>query len=534
MPHGPGARKLPPVLGRLVSGTFWMALRTPIQAVLSLWTIRLIIQAIDKDMGGAYAFAWGFGFFQMLFELGMSSALQRQVSENYTKGDRAGVDRSIACGMNFYAVMTVVQVAALMFVAYVLLPYSQFYGHDDQYRLIIKLLWLQAVTAPCYGLSAVVGSVLQAARRYDFLPRFELAVVVLRFALLWGGVNAGVDFFTIVVCQTLMQVGLTLGPSTWVMIRELGYLPHFRGAFRDDYRALMRVSFYMFMVQLSVVLSDKIDTTILGFALDDPGPANAVYWAVSKPFLQIRQTGWGLAYLVMPAVASLLAARDMKALDRLKYDGTRLHIAAILPITLLAWIHARPFLTLWMGNTLGEDAASKAFLMRLFLVATIPLILSVPVQIAFGMNKPRVIALAALFGALVNLPLSLILTLRLGVAGVIWGTVLTTLFSNLLIPGVYVFRELDIKPRLFLSRTLSAPTFGALALVGAALTLRAFHPLHPSPLGGMSLARWMPLVGHLVVGCLAYAAGYLGAKVGRADLAAVVGRLRRRVGTNPA
>ena len=60
-----------------------------------------------------------------------------------------------------------------------------------------------------------------------------------------------------------------------------------------------------------------------------------------------------------------------------------------------------------------------------------------------------------------NLPISCYLTSRLGVAGVIWGTVITTLFSNLLVPGIYVFRELQIDLRTFLSRrTLSAPLSG--------------------------------------------------------------------------
>jgi len=526
--QGQAGRKLPPVLGRLMSGTFWLALRTPLQAVFSLWTIPLILQAVKSDGMGAYGFAWGFGFFQMLFELGMSSALQRQVSESYTKGDRAGVDRAIACGMNFYAAMTVVQVAALMAVAYVALPYSHFTG--DSYRLIVKLLWLQAITAPCYGLSAVVSSVLQAARRYDFLPRFELAVVVLRFAMLWAGVHAGVDFYTIVVAQTVMQVGLTLGPSLWVMTRELDHVPHFRGARASDYRSLVHVSFYMFLVQLSVVLADKVDTTILGFALDDPGPANAVYQVVSKPFVQIRQTGWGLAYLVMPAVASLVASRDDRALDRLKYDGTRLHIGVLLPVALLAWIYAAPFLTLWVGDKLGYDAAREAPLLRLFLVATMPLVLSVPVQMAFGMNKPKVVALSALAGALVNLPLSYYLTLRLGVAGVIWGTVLTTLFSNLLLPGVHVFRVLGVRPRAFLARTLSAPAAGAVALLAASWAVRAAAPLHPSPKGGMSLLRWLPLVAHLAAATAAYAVGYLAVPAGRGDLAALAHRLRRRPG----
>ena len=70
------------------------------------------------DESGAYRFAWGFGFFQFLFEFGASSALQRQISDAWTRGDRDGVDRAIASGMNFYAAMAIVQVAALLGVAY--------------------------------------------------------------------------------------------------------------------------------------------------------------------------------------------------------------------------------------------------------------------------------------------------------------------------------------------------------------------------------------------------------------------------------
>ena len=515
------------MLGRLFSGTLWLALRTPLQVLFSLWTIPLILEAIGKK-SGAYGFAWGFGFFQMLFEFGMSSALQRQVAERWTKGDRSGVDRAIACGMNFYAAMALVQMAALLGVAYVALPFTKYSGAG--YDLIVKLLWLQVVTTPFYGLSAVLSSVLQAARRYDFMPRLEVAVVTLRFAILWCGVKWGVDFFAIVVAQTLAQIALVIVPTLWVMIRELGHVPHFTGARRDDYKSLIQISFYLFLVQLSVVLADRVDTTVLGFAADDPELANEIYYVVSKPFLMLRQTGWTLAYMVLPAVASLVAARDDSALDRIKYDGTRLHLAAVLPATLLAAVYAAPFLTLWVGDKLTgyPDAKAVAPLLRLFLVATIPLILSVPVQAAFGMNRVKFVALAALGGALVNLPLSYFLTLRLGVSGVIWGTVLTTLFSNLLIPGVYVFRVLDVRPRIFLRRTLSAPACGAFALLAAAAAANVAFPLHPSPKGGMSPARWAPLVLHLTFCCLAFAAGYLASPVGRADLAEIGGKLGGR------
>src|SRR5262249_2966454 len=148
------------------------ALRVPLQIVLALWTSRLIVEAIGDRAFGAYGFAWGFGFFQFLFEFGASSALQRAISEAWTKGDREGVNRCIACGMNFYAVMAALQMVALWTIAYWALPYSGL--HPSSYPLVMKLLWLQIVMAPCFGLSMVVSSVLQAARRYDFVPRFEV------------------------------------------------------------------------------------------------------------------------------------------------------------------------------------------------------------------------------------------------------------------------------------------------------------------------------------------------------------------------
>src|SRR4051812_38537326 len=298
----PLARPLPPVLGRLLSGTFWLALRTPLQALFAFWSVPLILAAIG-DGYGAYGFAWGFGFLQFLLEFGMSSALQRQVSETWTRGDRAGVDRAIASGLAFYAAMAVLQAGVLVGIAHWGVPVT--FGAESK-GLIVRLLWLQALTAPCYGLTMVVSSVLQAARRYDFLPKFEMAIVLVRFAILWGGLRAGVDFFVVVAAQIGAQVVLALGPALWVMVRELGYVPRLRRVGRADFAPLVHISFYMFLIQLSVVLADKVDTTVLGFALADPAPGIKAYQVVSKPFMQIRQTGGMLAYLVMPAVASLV------------------------------------------------------------------------------------------------------------------------------------------------------------------------------------------------------------------------------------
>jgi O-antigen/teichoic acid export membrane protein len=516
-----GSKSHPPVLGRLLRGTFWLALKTPLQVIIAFWSIPLIQHHIGDRLNGAYVAAWGFAFLQFLLEFGMSSALQRQVSDAWTRGDRDGVDRAIACGTSFYAVMSVVQSLILIAIAHYA---DTLTGYRGEARLLfVRLLWLQAVVAPCFGLSMVATGVLQAARRYEFVPKLELIVVVLRFAILWVGLKMGVSFFVIVATQTVTQIILLLAPALWVMGKELGHAPHFRGASLADWKALGHIGSYMALIQLSVVLADKIDTTILSFVLVDPGPATTIYQNVSKGFLQIRQTGWMLTSLVMPAVASLAAARDERGMERVKYDGARLLAGILVPVTLLAAIYARPFLMLWVGPRFGQYAP----LMRLFLIGTLPLLISVHVQMAIGLKRIEVIAVSALVGSLVNLLLSYYLTWRWqSVDGVIWGTVVTTLFSNLLVPGVYVFRILDMNVPMFLRRALGAPTAGAVALAVASWFLGQVFSSDPAAASG--LGKYLPFVIHLTAGCLAYGVGYMTTSSGRADLAALVRRVLRR------
>ena len=409
----------------------------------------------------------------------------------YTRGDRDGVNRTIACGMNFYAGVALIQILVLLAIAHGGLLPTKFRGNE----LVVGLLWVQILTTPFFGMSTVVGGVLQAARRYEFIPRLEAAIVICRFGLLWVGYWYRVNFLAIVVGQMAIQIGLSLGPALWVMVKELGYRPHFRAATRADYAAMMHISIYMALLQWSVVLADKVDTTVLGYALKDPDPGFllTVYQNVSKPFLQIRQTSWTLVYLVMPAVVSLSVGGDRASLERIKYDGTRMLVGMLTPVTLLAGIYAAPFLGLWVG----PHFVPYAWMLQLFLVAALPLVLSVIGQMAVGMGRLKVVALSSLAGALVNLPLSYYLTRRLGVSGVIWGTVLTTLISNLLVPGIYLFRVLDVRYSTFFARALSAPIAGALALVAACVVFQWFWP--PEPVGDPARVRQPPPAGSLLL-----------------------------------
>jgi O-antigen/teichoic acid export membrane protein len=166
------------------------------------------------------------------------------------------------------------------------------------------------------------------------------------------------------------------------------------------------------------------------------------------------------------------------------------------------------------------------------LVAALPLVLSVLVQASIGIGHVWPIAIAAFAGSLVNLPLSFVLTRYLGVSGVIWGTVLTTLVSNGLAPGIYVFRRLELRPAQFLSRSLAAPLVASAALIAAALFARS--RFSADPVGPSLLERFGPLAIHVGICCLIYLLAYAATSVGRRDVAALLARLGPRRFEKPA
>ncbi len=327
----------------------------------------------------------------------------------------------------------------------------------------------------------------------------------------------------IVAAQITVPLLIQLVPSLWVMIRELGFVPHLGGAGRADYASLLHISFYVFLIQLSIVLGDKIDTTVLGYALSDtdPGPSITVYQNVSKPFMQIRQTGWTLAHLVLPVVASLAAARDESSLERIKYDGPRLLIGVLLPLALLAGIYAGPFLSLWVG----PHYAPYAPMLQLFLVATLPLMLWVHAQMAIGMGRAE-LARAPPAGRVAGEPAAELFSdgptgrlrgdLGNGTDDPVFKLAGTGRLALPIAPGPTL--ELPVPDA-------QRPLLGAVLLIAATWVCRAL--LSPDPSGTTLATRSLPLVIHLTLGTLAYLAGYLAAPVGRADLAALA-RVHRR------
>ena len=261
----------------------------PLQVVIAFWSVPLVQHAIGAEANGAYVFAWGFGFIQFLLEFGMGRRSAAAGELCLDADDRACGQPTDRLRHGVLPAMAVIQMIILLAIAYLGLP-PKFQGESR--RLIVGLLWIPALSAPFFGLLTVASSILQAARRYEFLPRLDLVIVILRFAILsWASGPASISWPLSRLRPSWCSAERLL-PAFWVIGPRTAAMPRMALPRRADMVSLLQIGFYIFLMQLSVVLADKLDSTILGYALPDakPGPSITVYQNVSKPFFQIRQT----------------------------------------------------------------------------------------------------------------------------------------------------------------------------------------------------------------------------------------------------
>lgn len=124
---------------------------------------------------------------------------------------------------------------------------------------------------------------------------------------------------------------------------------------------------------------------------------------------------------VATASSPWLVARGAAEQERaLLLRGSRLVTLATVPVALVLGILARPLLDVWLPGATGAAAALVPIAM-VFIVLSAPL--QVPSNMLFGKGETRAIARAAIPALAVNLVASLLLSQWLGVAGLLWGSV---------------------------------------------------------------------------------------------------------------
>jgi len=233
-------------------------------------------------------------------------------------------------------------------------------------------------------------------------------------------------------------VGLALaGAPLWLLVATGASIPTVAGALSAAAARTMRVplgfdrraftarslrnflalSGYLFFAGVADVVIYSLDRFILaGFR---SASAVGLYEGPARAHNFLQQIHTTLVTPVMPASARYLAEHDAQRVRDLLLRGSRYTLAAVVPVTIVLMILARPILEVWLGSRFGQAATAMTVLAGYWLLNAGT---GVAGRMLIAAGRVRTVAAYAGAVALANLALSLALTPALGLNGVVLGT----------------------------------------------------------------------------------------------------------------
>jgi O-antigen/teichoic acid export membrane protein len=177
----------------------------------------------------------------------------------------------------------------------------------------------------------------------------------------------------------------------------------------------------------------------------------------------------------MPAASTYEAAGNSAALLMLYKNGTRATLMVSLPILITLILRGPAFIGLWMGPQYSHSSGTVLILL------SIPLIFAfanrTATAIAFGVEKHKTTAQWAIGEGVANLILSVVLVHWYGIYGVAIGTMVPSLFAQLVLWPGYISQLVGLSRSEVLWRVW-APMF--LAAIPFAVATYAVGVLFPA------------------------------------------------------
>jgi O-antigen/teichoic acid export membrane protein len=462
--------------GRLESGSQerHLALGTLAQQASTIaWTLAMlgITTGVARTRSlaefGVYGLLTSFTTYLLLTQISVESAAIKSLSEAQDEGARS---RAFTIAASLYVVGGLVTGLVVIGVGMGLLGVLNIPpGLLDESRQSLAALGIVMILG--WPLK-VFQDVLRGAQRFVPAAFAEVAAGI-AFACIGGILLA-----TEAPLWSLVAVGgsqpALMGAAGVVAVTARRMRPVFdRASLRAaEVRSFLGLSGTMFGLGITDLVVYSLDRLVLG--LFRSVSTIGLYEGPVRAHNLVRQLNGTLVTTVLPAAASYLGAGDAQRARDLLVRGTRYVVAAVVPLTVVLMVLARPILEAWLGPNFGQAGLALTVFVSYWLVASSTAV-AAPMLVAAG--RARSLLRYASMLAVANLLLSLALTPLIGLEGVVIGTAL----PNFVIAPVILRLAVDtfgISMR-ELEHRVWIPAFSlAAVLAGALLAVRIIAAPH--------------------------------------------------------
>jgi PST family polysaccharide transporter len=374
--------------------------------------ITVLARSLSLGELGTYGLLVSFATYLVFVQASIETAAVKAIAE---ASDQHGREVAFSTALSLY-VVTGIAVGCVIAVAGVavlgLFEIPERLHHDAE----VGVVALGIVTAVGWPMKSFLD-LLRGTQRFVSAAVAEGAGIVLDGALLVVLALVGAPLWALVAVGGGMPLFVGVASAVVVLVKRISFRFDVRAVGRDSTREFLGISGYLFLGGVADLVIYSVDRAIL--AAFRPAAIVGLYEGPVRAHTLLQQLHSSLVTPVIAASAQFAAERDVERTRDLLIRGMRYTLAAVVPLGLVVTILAEPILDVWLGERFTAASTAMAVLASYWLLNGS---MGVPGRMLITAGRVRVFTGYAVAVAVVNISISLALTPRLGLDGVVLGT----------------------------------------------------------------------------------------------------------------
>jgi O-antigen/teichoic acid export membrane protein len=479
-----------------------------VNVVIGLFMLPFNVAHLGQSTYGLWVLATSFMTYFSVLDLGYGSAQVKFAAQYRARRDTAAINQIVSTLFFLFLGIATIAYTAVVAVAFNL---EQFFNiARDQATLGRDVLLVVGLTVAAGFPVSVFGGVVNGFQRY-----YSNAVNSITTSIVTALVNvavllAGYGLVTLVACTTAVRLAsyLLYAYSAFSAFPPLSV--RWRHVRKTRLREVTAFSGFLLLINIAAKINFTSNTMVIGALL---GPAAITSWTVAHRLTDVtRMLTAVLTRSTFPMVVDHKAHSNVASLRELLLHGTRLSMAAVVPLASVTAVLAGPLVHAWVGP---EFAESIPVVYVLAAIVTIGVGSQPTWTLLKGTGHHRSLAKWSLMSAVTNLAISILLARRFGLVGVAIGSLIPMSIMNGAARIPAACREVQLPLGRFL-RTAALPTLWP-AVIPCALLASIRDSL------GTNVFL---IVGAAAAAGLLYAALFLGAAISGDERRWYFGKLR--------
>lgn len=406
--------------------------------ITMLISVPLALHYLGNEQFGVFATLVAITAMLGFADLGLGNGLVNVVADATGRDDLVAARRSVSTAFVLLTGLAVVLAGG----------FAALYKYVDWAALLNVSASRAAAHEAGPAVAAVVGCML-VNLPLGIVQRVQVALQEGFRANAWNALGAplGLGLMAIAIGLDLglawiiaaTTAGLVLASATNAAVFFLRQRPDLRPVVRQFdpiiAQRVLAAGVAFFVLQLGVVVTFQTDAIVLARIL---GPEAVTAYSVPLRLFLFVPLALSLVLAPLwPAYGEALTRGDLEWVRKTVVRSVRVTVLVSVSASVALALTAAPLVQVWVG---GDVSPSPSLVVAFAIFA---IVISVSNAISMFLNGTRVIRIQAVFTSItiaLNLGLSVVLTRRVGISGVVWGTIIaqTTCF---LIPALVVVRR---------------------------------------------------------------------------------------------